>query len=143
MSEQAIRIAQQQALLKGLDNQEVAFAAHDTNSATWWVGMKSTAEDPLSLATVGISKDGETITYMPPGHKITAIEAAELSKRAVKSKAGGTEFVVTYSRKQGDIWFVGIKVDPRVYGGGSQSEVRLGPTGRLISVTRTTSGPRL
>lgn len=141
--EHVIRIAQQQALLKGLDNREVAFAAYDTNSTTWWVGIKSKTEDPLSLATVGISKDGEKVTYLPPGHKITAVEAGELSKRAVKSKAGGTEFVVTYSRKQGDIWFVGIKVDPRVYGGGSQSEVRLGPTGRLISVTRTTSGPRL
>ncbi len=73
----------------------------------------------------------------PPGHAISEVEAVELPKRADKVQSGANELKILYARKVGDLWRIGIKCNPRGYGGGSEYDVSLGPTGRLIGVKET------
>lgn len=78
--------------------------------------------------------------YIPPGHTISEFEAIEVAKRADEVRSGTKELKVLYARKVGDIWWIGITCNPGVYGGGSEYEVSLGPTGRLIWVKEMSKG---
>jgi len=78
--------------------------------------------------------------YLPPGHTIPEVEAIELATGADKVRSGTKELKVLYARKVGDIWWIGITGNPGVYGGGSEYEVSLGPTGRLIWVKEMSKG---
>lgn len=135
-----VQIAREQASLKGLAGVEIEFQTYETNSGRWWIGIRSKAEDSSAFATVRISDDGDETEYLPPGHTISEVEAVELAKKADKALSRARELEILYARKVGDIWRVGIRHNPRVYGGGSESEVSLGPTGRLIGVKETSKG---
>ena len=139
-ADRIVQIAREQALLKGWTGEEVEFQAYETNSGRWWIGIRAKAEDPSVFGTVRISRDGTAIESLPPGHTISEVEAVELAKKADKARSRARELEILYARKVGDIWRVGIRHDPRVYGGGSESEVSLGPTGRLIGVKETSKG---
>ena len=139
-ADRIVQLAREQASIKGLAGVEIEFQTYETHSGRWWIGIRAKAEDPSAFATVRISEDGEAMEYLPPGHAISEVEAVELAKKADKARSRARELEILYARKVGDIWRVGIRHNPRVYGGGSESEVSLGPTGRLIGVKETSKG---
>ena len=100
-ADRIVQIAREQASLKGLAGVEIEFQAYDTNVGWWWIGIRAQAEGPTAFGTVRISRDGNAMEYLPPGHSISEVEAIALAKKADQARSRTRDLEILYARKVG------------------------------------------